>query len=162
MILVYGQATYGKVDQFADNFHVCTQFFHLYYIPLIPQRSFLVRGASADEGDFQGVEIPLSRKSVLIGWARAALILVLVLGIGLGLSGLLESWSGNRKTMALAPLVLPFLTAAGAGLVYWLTQRFSGASPRRARELAALLDLEPARGERKEQAIPRKVSMLLA
>jgi hypothetical protein len=143
MIVIYGQAAYGKVDKVPNLFHVCTQFYHLYYIPLVPLRSYLVRADAEDEVGLQGVEVPLCFRSVLAGWLRAALILCVVIGVGIGLSHLIEVCGANRMKVQISSVVVPFAVAAAAGLVWWLSHQLAFASRKRALELGAKLDLPP-------------------
>ena len=73
MVIIYGTRLMGKVDQVEALGHVATQFFHLYYVPLIPTGSYLVLSEQGD--DFRGVSVPLSFKSVLTAWLRAGTFL---------------------------------------------------------------------------------------
>jgi hypothetical protein len=70
MVIIWGQRMYGRVDRFAGS-HVATRFFHLYYVPLIPLSSWLVL-AEHDEGRFQGIQVPLQLRSVMLAWTRLA------------------------------------------------------------------------------------------
>ncbi len=158
MILIYGQALYGKVDKVPGLFHIGTQFFHLYYIPLWPLGSYLVPAEAEDELQVQGMPLPLCLKSVLAGWVRAALILTLVLGLGIGCAGLMELVAGNRVQIQVCSVVVPLVLGAAAGLLYRLTQRVTYATRKRALELGAVLGLAPQIVEasvRQEIGIPR-------
>ncbi|MDB5295311.1 MAG: hypothetical protein JWO31_1294 [Phycisphaerales bacterium] len=75
MLLFYGTSLYGGVDRVAGGgFHVATQFFHLYHVPVFPRKSFVV---FAQEGrQFRGTPIGLSAKSVLVAWGRTACLWV--------------------------------------------------------------------------------------
>src|SRR5688572_788398 len=68
MVIIWGVRFAGKVDAVPQVGHVATRFFHLYYVPLIPVGTFLV----TDERDdaFSGLPLPLSPKSILVGWLR--------------------------------------------------------------------------------------------
>ena len=76
MVVIWGSRLYGKVDVVPGFFHVATRFGHIYYLPLIPMKSFVVLGQAGDE--FTGVPIPLSFKSILLAWLRAALLLAAI------------------------------------------------------------------------------------
>ena len=76
MVIVWGSRLYGKVDEVPGFFHVATRFGHIYYLPLIPMKSFVVLGQSGEE--FTGVPIPLSFKSILLAWVRAGLLLAAI------------------------------------------------------------------------------------
>lgn len=80
MVVVYGTRLFGKVDTLDDTgVHVATKFFHISWIPLIPLGSFLV---IEDTGDrHRGASVPLSFKSVLVAYLRAACI---PFGVGAG------------------------------------------------------------------------------
>ncbi len=76
MLLIYGKRLYGKVAPFRDEegnelLHVATFFYHLYFIPLIPAKSFVVISGSQDGDGFKGSEISLNGRSVLAAYARA-------------------------------------------------------------------------------------------
>jgi hypothetical protein len=73
MVIIWGTTHAGKVDEVPGMFHVVTQFGHLYYIPLIPTGSYIVLDKNSD-GGFRGVSIPISFKSWLVAWLRAACV----------------------------------------------------------------------------------------
>lgn len=81
MIVIYGHRLYGKTDEVPGLFHVASRFLHLYYVPLIPVASYVV--VDQDGDDFRGVKIPLSLKSILLGWFRAALVILGLIVIGM-------------------------------------------------------------------------------
>lgn len=62
MILIWGRRFYGKLDAL-NGVCVRTIFFHVFFLPLIPARSFLVFGERA-------LNLPLDGRSVLAGYAR--------------------------------------------------------------------------------------------
>jgi hypothetical protein len=72
MILIWGSTFYGKTDEVPGLYYVTTRFGHLWYLPLIPLGSYLILAGSDDK---QGVEIPFSGKSMLLGWGRAGTFL---------------------------------------------------------------------------------------
>ena len=71
MIIVWGSGNYGRCEEVPGFCHVVTRFGHLYYLPLIPTTSLAV--ISEDSNGIRGAEIPISMKSVLLAWFRAAL-----------------------------------------------------------------------------------------
>lgn len=79
MAVHIGTKLMGKVDEVPRLGHVATQFFHVNYIPLVPTGSYFVLGEAGDE--FQGVPIPLSVKSILVAWLRAALFVAFIVSI---------------------------------------------------------------------------------
>jgi len=77
MVIIWGTTHAGKVDEVPGMFHVVTQFGHLYYIPLIPTGSYIVLEKNSD-GGFRGVSIPISFKSWLVAWLRAACVVATI------------------------------------------------------------------------------------
>lgn len=73
MVVIWGSGMYGKVDEVPGVCHVATRFGHLYYVPLIPLGSFAVISQNGD--DIQGASLPLSFKSIITAWLRAALVI---------------------------------------------------------------------------------------
>ena len=73
MSLHFGTKLMGKVDEVPRMGYVSTQFFHVNYLPLIPTGTYFVLEESGD--NFRGVTLPLSFKSILVAWLRAALFL---------------------------------------------------------------------------------------
>ena len=69
MVIITGVRLAGKVDAIPHVGHVATRFFHLYYVPLIPLGTFLIPPGASDESD--GTPLPLSWKSVIVGWLRS-------------------------------------------------------------------------------------------
>jgi hypothetical protein len=67
MIVIYGTAFYGKVDNHGGQ-HQLTKFFHVYYVPLIPVGT-LWATENLDEG-YRGHGVRMSGRSVLAGYAR--------------------------------------------------------------------------------------------
>lgn len=77
---VFGTQNYGKVDRIPGVGHVCTQFFHINFVPLFPVSTYFIFEGVGD-GDV-GVSIPWSPKSIAVGWLRGGLIVgALLLGI---------------------------------------------------------------------------------
>jgi hypothetical protein len=142
VIIIWGQRLAGRSDQLPGTFYVATRYFHLYYVPLIPLKSFLiVEGTEAGAG-FEGLEVPLSFKSVTFGWLRAGLVLA---GIGLPFAGIANTVEALKAVPPRSPVLGAGLFAAGllAWLLYGVTRRLSHASPRRALVLATRLGVPP-------------------
>ncbi len=70
MIIVYGSRLYGRALVVPGVFHVATEFAHIYYIPLIPIRSWIV--FSQQGRRWEGKPIGWSLRSILCAWGRAA------------------------------------------------------------------------------------------
>lgn len=67
---VHGEHMYGYVDRVPGLCHVATQFFHINFVPLFPLGTYLIlEGANPQQGP-QGKRIPMSAKSVLLGYFR--------------------------------------------------------------------------------------------
>src|SRR5262245_1299157 len=133
MYIIGGTTYRGKVDVARGGlFYVVTRFEHLFYVPLLPQASFVVL-QKTPSGGFLGTQIPLSWKSVLMAWLRAALAIVgivvcIPLAIGLG---------DQQRDLWLPSLIV--VVAAVLSLVLTYRLRFlSQASYRRALELGRL------------------------
>jgi hypothetical protein len=142
MIIIWGTRLAGTVDKVPGLFYVRTQYGHLWWIPLIPIRSYIILHGSEGGTGFKGRETPLSGKSVLFGWLRTASIFGGVFGLialivnGLALS---DKWSDETLGMGLFSVAL----LAGSILVYWLCEHFSHASRERAHQLASELNMPP-------------------
>ena len=132
MIIIWGSGLYGRTDEVPGLFHVATRFGHLWYIPLIPTRSYLI--LDVDSGE-RGAEIPLNLKSMLLGWGRpACLIAAVVAGIGA---------LGQRGDPGAGILAASICGAAiVTGLVLKLSSRLRFATHERARDLADLTGLD--------------------
>lgn len=64
-MIIAGTRTMGKVDDVPGVGHVATQFFHVWFFPLVPLRSLVV-----EDGAERAVSIPMSWKSVAVGYFR--------------------------------------------------------------------------------------------
>lgn len=137
MVIIWGTTQAGKVDEVPGGmFHVVTQFGHLYYIPLIPTGSFVVLEKTAD-GGFRGAPIPLSFKSLLAGWLRAASTIALVI------SCVVLPFLFTKDAAPFA-WTLPFVVGCLSGALLLLTYKlkfFTQASYERAKELAQHMQL---------------------
>ena len=70
MIFIFGTRLFGKVDEVSGYFHVATEFFHIDYVPLFPVKSWIVTSQSG--GQWDGVEIPICRKSMMLAWSSSS------------------------------------------------------------------------------------------
>jgi len=134
MVIITGVRFAGKVDAVPRIGHVATRFFHLYYVPLIPLGTYLV--TREGDTDFAGVALPLSGKSILVGWLRtAAWIGSIVAGVML-FTGLGRA-NHNR-------LILGIFGLLAAALALWLLYRLkpiTHASYERATDIAQRIGL---------------------
>ncbi len=130
MVIIWGSRFMGKVDEVEGLFYVLTKFGHLYYIPLIPTESYLVFEETED--GIRGASIPMSFKSILMAWFRAALVLGAICLAVLALVMMAE----ENQTMN--SVGFGVLCAASIGL-FFLTKTakmFTHASYDRAKQLA--------------------------
>lgn len=140
MFIHGGVGLYGKVDQVPGLFHVATRFFHLYWVPLIPLKSVVVRERKGGD-DQTGTPIGLSGKSIVFAWLRLALLLlgmwacvgIIKFGVRL-LEGRPLPWPRLGLACLVAALFFCLLNA---------TYRFTRAKPLRALELAREVGVTP-------------------
>lgn len=134
MVIIWGSGVYGKVDEVPRLFHVATKFGHLYYVPLIPLGSVVVLENSGD--NFQGVNIPLSGKSIILAWLRAILVLGAIVGT---IYGLVQIFEGSTSEG------FGFLIGAAVALGGWVYSKkargINRASYARAVQLGELLGI---------------------
>jgi hypothetical protein len=140
MLIVFGQKRYGKVDHVPGLFYVVTEFFHFYYVPLIPLKSYVMFDVSAGAPPLQGTPISMNFKSVFMGWIRAILVCGFVFGLLVGGTEVVHYWENNQKTPVDAFLI-PSAVAALSSFLYWLTTRLTRASFERALALADQIGL---------------------
>jgi hypothetical protein len=144
MLVILGTSQYGKVDRVPNLCHVSTRFFHINYLPLIPLESYIVLAGSEEGSNFRGVRISLSPKSVLFGWARAALILTALVAVPVGVGTAVEFFNQAPANRSVEAAATPWAVLAAAVFAYWLTHRFAAAGYDRALDLGRQLGLDPA------------------
>src|SRR5438552_8607088 len=134
MVVVWGTRLYGKVDYVPGLFYVATHFAYLQFIPLFPTASYLILDGTEGGQGFQGVKIPMSGKSVLVGYLRAALFVlgVVLLGFGIAMVG--------KKLVAGTALISAGLLC---GLVFLLIYKLTRPGPQRALRLAQHAGIPP-------------------
>jgi hypothetical protein len=133
-MVVFGSRLYGKVDAIPGLGHVATKFGHLNFVPLIPMESWFVVGEQGD--GWRGKAIPMSAKSVLVAWGRTLVCVGLAISLFMSAMGFLDP----MKTGALGSALMTVCFAAATWFMFtW--KRITHASPERARELAALLEV---------------------
>lgn len=103
MIVVWGSRFYGKVDKVPGLFHVATRFGHVYYLPIIPMRSYVILGDDAG----RGVKIPLSARSIFIAWGCAVSLVIGAIAMIMTLVSL-NSWHPDG-----------WIVPATIGAVFW-------------------------------------------
>jgi hypothetical protein len=135
MILIWGQRNYGQVDKVGDFCYVATQFGHLWFIPLIPIQTWIVIAGSESGNCFRGVQIPMSGKSILIAWLRAASIIAMPILLILSLVATVGAFEARPTTSLFEALVKWSLLAASI-VALVLSYKMSHAGIPRAMQLA--------------------------
>jgi hypothetical protein len=110
MLFVFGLRLYGRVDAVPGQFHVATEFYHVQFLPVVPMQTWLI--TSQDGSGWQGVKIPLCRKSVAVAWARGVSALATVVA---GIWALAEAGGrtgGDWQAPAALTLVAALVFAA--------------------------------------------------
>lgn len=138
-----GSGLFGRTDKVGNLLYVGTNFIHLFFIPLIPLGSYVVRREHDEWDGFKGVRIRLSIKSILYAWARTAAIITIPVMLyrfydasyGVGAIGRDPMYSSSWDY---GPGWTGVLYIAGSLLALWLMRVTSVASNRRGIELAQM------------------------
>jgi len=133
-MIVWGTRLFGGVDKVPGVCHVATKFFHIWYIPLVPTQSYVVIAGSETGKGWRGIPIDMSGKSVLAGYLRGAAIIAAVISI-------IRVITAHQEDASTA-IVSGLIAAVSVGLYFVLWR--GRASQERARELAAIMKLDPA------------------
>jgi hypothetical protein len=131
MIIIYGSRFTGKVDAVGDLFHIETEFGHIYYIPLIPMRSYLVFEKSG--GRIRGLPVSMNWKSVLVCYLRV------YLGLQAMVTGIMLIAASQATRVPVMDIVVTalLLTASAAGFIWtYFMQGIGRASYERAIKIA--------------------------
>jgi hypothetical protein len=116
---VHGEAFYGRVDRVPGLFVVATRFFHINFIPLVPIAGHLL--FDTPSGPAGGVKIPLSGKSVFVGyyrgWVGAAA--AVLLGLGFGFAAETVAVPAGMALGLAAGVGLTVAAVRPAGPVWW-------------------------------------------
>ncbi len=115
---VHGERLYGYVDRVPGLFFVASKFFHFNFVPIFPLGSFLVLEKSLQNGPKTEIRIPMSWKSVFVGYFRGwvgLITFILFIIAGGEIHGLIKSEKPPQGI-----LVLVFVCAAIIGLsIFW-------------------------------------------
>lgn len=116
MVVIFGTRLLGETDAVPGVFYVATKFFHIDFLPLIPLSTYIV--LKRRFRSFQGIEIPLSGKSIAVAWLRAiGMIGVFITGIWSILifsdEGLSAAFLALFGAFLIASLVASFLFCHG-------------------------------------------------
>ena len=86
MVIVYGTRFYGKVRACGQSY-LATQFFHLYYVPLIPIGTQLILEQNAN-GTYKGMKTAFSVRSMLAAYLRVWGPIACILAVCFAMSAL--------------------------------------------------------------------------
>jgi len=131
MIFIFGVRLFGKVDVVPGRFHVATEFYHIQFVPIVPMQTWLVLEENGD--GWQGVKIPLCRKSVTAAWLRTGLFVLAVVAAILALAEGARAGGGQWQKAAGIAMAAAAMFAASK----W-SKSFTHADCKRACELARL------------------------
>lgn len=157
MFVIFGEKLFGMVHQVPGVCYVATVFFHIFFFPIAPFRTYIVVHGSApgiEEAVAQGtirpsrfgfwvVRIPLSLLSVLIGYLR-------------GLFGLIFVWAGSLAVLlpSADPKQVPIGSpqqlilsgiALGIAILFIVSRLLTRASEAKTAELVAKLGMTTTR-----------------
>lgn len=136
MFIVWGSRNYGRCDEVPGLCHVVTRFGHLYYLPLIPTTSLAV--ISEDSDGIRGAEIPISMKSVLLAWFRAALVIATIVTVLMTLLDFTDGRGTPDKWIWLGIAI----AVIGTLVATYKLKFISRASRQRAQQIAQRLGLD--------------------
>jgi len=161
MVIFYGTRLLGQADVVESGYWVATEFFHIFYAPVLPIGGRLVCDHTVGEGadgsaepgsdeadpveaeDETVIPIPMSGKSVLLGYLRGwGFWLAIFCGF---LGGMLWLMSGDDAEAA--GMYPGFLWVAIAGFVLAMASYYgpwNTASPERAKQLLEAAGLAPS------------------
>src|SRR5262245_51791459 len=118
MIIIWGTRLAGKCDVVPNLFYVRSQYFHVWYIPLIPLKSYLIMHGSENNGGFKGRQISMSGKSVLFGWLRTGAVVGGLISVVMMVLSVLD-YSRHHEMESLAGAMLGVVVLGGCILTYW-------------------------------------------
>ena len=138
--MAYGLHYFGKVDRVRGLCYVTTYFFHLLFIPFIPLGSCLILDRPEDRWTWKkrGLRIPMSGKSVLLGYLRGFCLGTVLISLGI-----LMSYVGNDRPRSDRGEALLYIvgTCGIAAALFTLSLLGGKASPQRAIQLGAYLGI---------------------
>jgi hypothetical protein len=109
MVIVYGTRFYGKVKAAGGSF-LGTQFFHIYYVPLIPIATHLILEEGGG-GTYKGIKSAFSVKSMLAAYLRVWGPIAVIASIAIGV-GALDDVSDDGFAMAVVGIFTAVVTLA--------------------------------------------------
>ena len=140
-MIIFGTRFYGKVDHLPGLCYIVTRFVHIWFVPLIPTETYLVLEGTESGGNFRGVPISMSLKSVVNAWLRAGCVLGIIGGIIASFVSLIRLSEGRADFMDVIGSLGVFVAAIG--LMALSYKVFGKVSPQRAEELGQHLGIDP-------------------
>ena len=136
MFVIYGKRLFGRVDKVQGVFMVATQFFHIWFVPLIPIGSYIIFAGSEDGQGFRGVKMTLDAKSVLAAYVRAFLVIAGIVQFLRGIYTIYQHYKGYYEPPTLASGLYLIMLSVIFFTAYALSRKLLRASYKRALELA--------------------------
>ena len=115
MVIVYGTRFYGKVKACGSSF-LGTQFFHIYYVPLIPISTQLILEENAG-GGFKGIKSTFSVKSMLAAYLRVWGPIAVIAALAIGLGGVSDFADEPLAMMVVGAFTVVVVLALLAGTI---------------------------------------------
>ncbi len=133
MIFIWGKKFFGKVHQVRGVCSVATIFFHIFFFPIFPLRTYIVLDEVATptksenlDGWFYGVQIPLSPWSIIVGYFRGILGFLIFVYATSAISLPIEK-PNHFGFGSTSHLILCGITLGLIGL-FWLSRRVTRAN----------------------------------
>ncbi len=124
MLIIHGTGMYGRIHACGGSY-LGTRFVHLWYLPVVPISSHRVF-PSHDHGSFQGIDVPLSWRSVMAAYLRIWGVIVMLccfLALTGALVGLVAQRPAPAQSFQLGDLFgllfAGFFAVVSAGAVVW-------------------------------------------
>ena len=137
MLWIFGKRYGGKVDSVPGLFFVKSYFLHVYWLPFMPQASYLMW--DDPQNRFRGVRIPICWRSVFKAWLLIYPLFLFLLG-----SAIVTFVNINPPSPQNVPMRrlvgIPILVIV-LGLPVWLWFRLGKLTTARALELGRLLSI---------------------
>jgi hypothetical protein len=142
MIFVYGKRLFGRVDQVQGVFEIGTQFFHIWFVPLIPMASYIVLAGSEGGQGFRGAKTTLSGKSVLVAYFRAFCVITGIVQLIRGIYTIYQHYNRTFEPPSLGSGLYLILLSVIFFALYAVSRKLLRASYKRALELASVVGVE--------------------
>ena len=148
-MFIFGEKLYGKIYQVPGVCYVATVFFHLFFIPLGPSRSYVVLvGQTAPRikptsSGVRGIRIPISSRSIVLGYLRGLLGFILFFVLVSIRFEVFDPIDKKKGTSTNAIVILASI-AAGCVFLFLLSRWLTVASESKADELKAMISATEA------------------